>query len=297
MTYSIIARDTATGQFGVAVQSHFLAVGQMVPGALAGVGAVATQANVRTAYRAEGLQLLSDGASAEEALAACVANDPMSAVRQVAMIDDKGRTAAHTGADCWKSASHYAVDGVSAQANMVASLAIPEAMVVAYQSSEGPFAMRLLAALDAAEVLGGDLRGRQSAAIYIVAGGESDVVDDDALLDLRVDNDAEPLAQLRVAVGLALAFTPMWRAIRGPACRGPVAPTPGETDEALGVLDIAQREYGPQNFEPTFWRAVALWRASRQQEANQAVAEIARENPGWKVLFDDVVSRWSIPQP
>jgi uncharacterized Ntn-hydrolase superfamily protein len=294
MTYSILARDIVTGQFGVAVQSHFLAVGNKVPGALSGVGAVATQANVRTAYRADGLQMLADGSSAQEALDACLANDPMSEVRQVAMIDADGRTAVHTGAGCWGSASHHAVSGVCAQANTVASLAIPEAMVSVFQSSEGPFALRLLAALDAAEALGGDLRGRQSAAIYIVDGDRSEV-EDDVLIDLRVDNDPEPLAKLRIAVGLALAFTPMWNAIRGPACRGPVTPTPDETNEALEVLDVAQREYGPQNSEPTFWRAVALWRASRQKEASQVVADIARDNPGWTLLFDDVVSRWAIP--
>ncbi|MEO7349444.1 MAG: DUF1028 domain-containing protein [Terrimesophilobacter sp.] len=296
MTYSIIARDVVTGQFGIAVQSHFLAAGQKVPGALAGVGAVATQANVRTGYRKEGLQLLSNGASAEEALAASLANDPMPELRQVAMIDAQGHTAAHTGTGCWKAASHHADFGVSAQANTVADRAIPGAMVAAYQASAGPLSTRLLAALDSAEALGGDLRGRQSAAIYIVGGTHTVDVDVDVLMDLRVDNDPEPLAQLRTAVGLAIAFEPMWWAIRGPACRGPIAPSREETEEAFEVLTTAQGEYGPQNLEPTFWRAIALWRASRQQEARQALTEIAKDNPGWTLLFDDVVSRWPIPR-
>lgn len=295
MTYSIIARDDATGQFGVAVQSHFLAVGRNVPGALAGVGAVATQANIRTAYRTDGLRMLSEGRSAEEALATCLTEDPHPEVRQVAMIDASGRTAAHTGSGCWNEASHYAAAGACAQANTVASRAIPEAMVDAYRTAEGPFPLRLLAALDVAEALGGDLRGRQSAAVYIVAGEPAVDVEEDGLLDLRVDNDPEPLAKLRTAVGLSLAFAPMWRVIRGPACRGSVAPTPEETDAAIAVLDSAQQEYGPQNREPAFWRAVALWRSSRQREAGEAVALIARDNPGWAVLFDDVVSRWQIP--
>lgn len=295
MTYSIIARDEVTGQFGVAVQSHFLAAGRNVSGTLAGVGAVATQANIRIAYRTDGLRMLSAGMSAEEALGACLAEDPQADLRQVAMIDASGRTAAHTGSGCWNAASHHAAAGVCAQANTVASRAIPEAMVAAYQTAAGPFATRLLAALDAAEALGGDLRGRQSAAVHIVGGEPVADVENEGSLDLRVDNDPEPLAKLRTAVGLALAFAPMWRVIRGPACRGPVAPTPEETAAAIAVLDAAQQEYGPQNLEPTFWRAVALWRASRQHEARQTVAMIARDNPGWAVLFEDVVSRWPIP--
>lgn len=297
MTYSIVARDVITGELGVAVQSHFLASGHRVPGALAGVGAVATQANVHAVYRTRGLRMMSNGASAEEALAACLADDPMSDVRQVAMLDAHGQTAAHTGSGCWGAASHHADFGVCAQANTVASPAIPKAMVLAFQSSEGPFAMRLLSALDAAEALGGDLRGRQSAAIYVVPGERSGVSDDDAVLDLRVDNDPEPLAQLRIAIRLALVFAPMWRVIRGPACRGPIEPTPEETDEALKVLGAAQREYDSQNLEPTFWRAIALWRASRQREAMAALTKVAQGNSGWRVLFDDVVSRWPVPRP
>ena len=295
MTYSIVARDDATGQFGVAVQSHFLAAGRHVAGALAGVGAVATQANLRSAYRTDGLRMLSEGASADEALAACLASDPEPDLRQVAMIDSSGQSAAHTGTGCWDAASHHAEHGVSAQANTVATAAIAETMVVAYRTFAGSFADRLLAALDAAETHGGDLRGRQSAAMYIVGDEPFSDSADDVILDLRVDNDPEPLAKLRTAVGLALAFTPMWRVIRGPACRGPIAPTTQETDEAIAVLDTAQLAYGPQNVEPAFWRAVALWRASREGEARRALRMIARDNPGWVVLFDDVVSRYPIP--
>ncbi|MBX3094937.1 MAG: DUF1028 domain-containing protein [Cryobacterium sp.] len=294
MTYSIIARDADTGQFGVAVQSHFLAVGANVPGLLAGVGAVASQANLRVEYKSDGLRMLSAGASAEEALAACLANDALPEVRQVAFIDSQGRTAAHTGSGCWNAAAHFSKSGVSAQANTVASPAIPEAMITAFETTGGSFAIRLLAALDAAEELGGDLRGRQSAAISIV-GDLASRDAGDTLLDLRVDNDQEPLAQLRRAVDVAVAFAPLWRVIRGPACRGEVAPTPDETEEALLVLDQAQQGYGAENLEPTFWRAVAYWRASQKEEARKLVSWIARENPGWSVLFDDVTSRWPIP--
>src|SRR5690606_19129114 len=119
--------------------------------------------------------------------------------------------------------------------------------------------------------------------------------EDDAVLDLRVDDAPEPLAQLRAALGIAQAFAPMWQVIRGPACRGPVAPSARESDEAIAVLDVAQRAYGPHNLEPTFWRAVALWRGARQEEAVATIAVIARGTPGWATLFDDVVSRWSIP--
>lgn len=293
MTYSIIARDERSGRLGVAVQSHFLAAAARVAGARAGAGVVATQANIGAAYRSGGLDLLAGGASADEALAVCMSEDPQPEVRQVAMMDARGEIAVHTGAGCWNAAAHHVAPGVAAQANMVASPAIPQAMVAAFQAHTGSFPERLLAALDAAEQLGGDLRGRQAAGILIVEGDAE--VDAEPVLDLRVDDDAEPLVRLRSAVARARAFVPMWDVIRGPACRGPVPPAADESVHAIEVLGTAQREYGRRNLEPSFWRAVALWRAGRQKEARVALDRIARDNSGWTMLFDDVVSRWPIP--
>ncbi|MBX3103988.1 MAG: DUF1028 domain-containing protein [Cryobacterium sp.] len=289
MTYSIVARDPESGQFGIAVQSHFLAVGAAVPSIKAGVGAVASQANLRIEYKDLGLKYLANGDSAGTALRKCLATDPNPEVRQVAIIDSVGNTAAHTGSACWNEASHYSKFGVSAQSNMVSSALIPEAMVNAFEKSTESFPFRLLAALDVAESLGGDLRGQQSAAILIA--GDQEASEEHPALDLRVDNDAEPLVSLRKAVRIALAFAPMWRVIRGPACRGVAAPTNAETEEAIAVLQRAQTEYGVENLEPTFWLAVAKWRGNSQSEAEQLVSEIAKSNSGWTRLFQDVISR------
>ena len=170
MTYSIVARDPDTGSLGIAVQSHFFGVGRIVPWAEPGVGAVATQAFAEVSYGPLGLDLMRAGRSAPEALAQLVQADPGADTRQVAMVDAGGNVAAHTGARCVAAAGDSADDQVTAQANMVADDSCWPAMVAAYTSASGGLAGRLLAALDAAENEGGDVRGRQSAAILIVAG-------------------------------------------------------------------------------------------------------------------------------
>ncbi len=292
MTYSIVARDGATGQLGVAVHSHFLAVGRHVAAARAGVGAVAAQAEVSAAYRTRGLDRMQGGLSAGDALRSCLAEDDKPEARQVAMLDVAGEVAVHTGTDCFHSRAHHTRPGVSAQANMVADPGIPQAMVESYLATEGHFARRLLAALNAAEELGGDLRGRQSAAILIVDADPVAPPEDGAVLDLRVDDDPDPLSRLGRAVGLALAFEAMWDVIRGPACRGEAMPTPAQSDDAMLLLEDTQRVYGAENREPSFWRSVALWRAGRHSDALAALAELSEGAPGWRALFQDVTSRW-----
>ena len=290
MTYSIAARDPGTGLLGVAVQSHFLAVGRNVPYGRPGIGIVATQANVRAEYGPDGLARMAAGLPAAEALVACLADDPAPDVRQAGFVDAAGRAAAHTGSGCWRQAAHHTVDGATAQANMVHDAAIPHAMIEAYLAAEGTFAGRLLGALDAAESLGGDLRGRQSAALYIISGDPA-ATDNGVLVDLRVDNHADPLGELAGALRVHEAFVPLWDVIRGPACRGSQRPTPDETALALRVLRHAQVGYGPGNLEPTFWHAVALWRSGRRSEAELEISHIAEDNPGWRLLFTDVASR------
>ena len=169
-TYSIVAYDEATGQLGVAVQSHWFSVGALVPWAKAGVGAVATQSFVRVEYGPEGLALMEEGVSAEEALAQLVAQDAQSAVRQVAMIDVKGSVAAHTGDKCIEYAGHRVGKNYSVQANLMASDQVPRAMAEGFEKAEGDLAERLMVALEAAEAAGGDIRGKQSAAILVVSG-------------------------------------------------------------------------------------------------------------------------------
>src|ERR1700737_4704910 len=168
MTYSIVARDKETGELGVAVQSHYFQVGPVVPWALAGVGAVATQSHVNHSYGPLGLDLMQAGYSAEQALAAVTAGDPQANVRQCAMVDAAGNVAAHTGSKCIPAAGHLTGDGFSVQANLMEKDTVWAAMADAYTTTDAPLAERMMAALDAAEAEGGDIRGQQSAAMLVV---------------------------------------------------------------------------------------------------------------------------------
>jgi uncharacterized Ntn-hydrolase superfamily protein len=197
MTYSIVARDPRTGELGVAVQSCYFSVGSIVPWADAGVGAVATQSFVDPAYGPLGLELMRRGKSAPEALQALVAIDPGAAVRQVAMIDAAGRVAVHTGARCLEAAGHCLGEQVSAQANLMARATVWPAMLATFIETAGGLAERLLAALDAAEAEGGDRRGKQSAAMLIVRAQPTGKVWLDRVVDLRVEDHAEPVRELR----------------------------------------------------------------------------------------------------
>jgi uncharacterized Ntn-hydrolase superfamily protein len=167
-TYSIVARDAETGEMGVAVQSHWFSVGSIVTWAEAGVGAIATQSFVDPAYGPRGLELMKSGLSADQALKALLLVDGGRDVRQVAFIDSSGQVAAHTGAKCIESAGHHVGDGYSVQANMMLNDEVVPAMAKAYESARGDLANRLMAALTAAQSVGGDIRGRQSAAMLIV---------------------------------------------------------------------------------------------------------------------------------
>jgi uncharacterized Ntn-hydrolase superfamily protein len=192
MTYSIVARDS-TGELGVAVQSHWFNVGPIVPWARPGVGAVATQANAEVAYGPRALDLLAQGMSASEALSRLLAEDPLAESRQVAIVDAGGAVAAHTGGACMAFAGDVQGEGVSCQANIMATEAVWPAMLAAYASGHGSLTARLLGALDAAEAEGGDLRGRQSAAVLVVpAAGEPW----ETVVSLRVEDHPEPLAEL-----------------------------------------------------------------------------------------------------
>src|SRR2546426_7018147 len=187
-TFSIVARDPVTGDLGVAVQSHWFSVGPTVPWAEPGVGAVATQSFVRIDYGPEGLKLMRQGVSAPEALKRLVAGDEGRDVRQVAMIDGGGHVAAHTGVRCIQAAGHHVGDNYSVQANLMVDAGVWPAMAKAFETTKGDLAERMLAALDAAQYAGGDIRGRQSAAILIVSGTRSDKPWNDKLLELRVED-------------------------------------------------------------------------------------------------------------
>ena len=196
MTYSIVARDPETGELGVAVQSCYYQVGPVVPWGLAGVGAVATQSMVNIALGPAGVVLLRLGYRAGEALDAVLAGDPQREWRQCAMVDAAGGAAAHTGPHCIAEAGHRVGDGYTVQANLMERDTVWDAMSSAYEAATGPLAERLLAALDAAEGEGGDIRGKQSAAMLVLTGAPTGRAWEDRLIDLRVEDHPEPLAEL-----------------------------------------------------------------------------------------------------
>jgi uncharacterized Ntn-hydrolase superfamily protein len=198
MTWSIIAKDPETGAFGVAVTTKFFAVGALCPFGAGRIGALATQAFVNPLYGTDGLQLLAEGRSAEEIVAILTAGDPGREVRQIHVIDRDGRTAAHTGGECVDWCGHLADRGVSVAGNMLAGPAVIEATLETFRKRRDlPLAERLMAALDAGQAEGGDKRGKQSAALKIWRTEPYPV------LDLRVDDHAEPLAELRRLYGVA----------------------------------------------------------------------------------------------
>jgi uncharacterized Ntn-hydrolase superfamily protein len=275
-TYSIVARDPATGQIGVAVQSHWFSVGPIVPWAEAGVGAVATQSFVEPSYGYQGLDLMRSGKSAPDVLKALLGVDAQAAGRQVAMIDAQGRVAAHTGAACIAMAGHSTGEQYSVQANMMLRDTVWPAMAKAYESTKGDLAERLLAALEAAEREGGDIRGRQSAAIVVVSGTNTGRPWVDRIVDLRVEDSATPVAELRRLVALKRAYDRMNRG-----------------DELFATKDIegALREYAaaemavPENVEMVFWHAVTLANAGRVDEALPLLKRVYAADTNWKELL------------
>lgn len=196
-TFSIVACDPQTGEWGVAVQSRVLAVGALVPFARAGVGAIATQAYCNTTYGPRGLELLAEGRTAEEVVAALIADDPDRAQRQVAVVDAQGRVAHHTGSECFAWAGAKAGTHYSCQGNILTGQDVVEAMGQAFEATEGELADRLMAALAAGQEAGGDRRGQQSAALLVVQKDAGYGGFDDRKYDLRVDDHETPIAELQ----------------------------------------------------------------------------------------------------
>ncbi len=202
MTFSIAAYDPLTGDCGVAVASKFLAVGAMVPWAKAGAGAVATQALGNVTYGPDGLALLAQGKSARETLDALLAADPLRERRQVGIVDLLGGSAAHTGSGCSAYAAHRTGEGFAVQGNILAGAQVLDAMVEVFKLSRGELADRLLAALAAGDEAGGDKRGKQGAALFVARPNGGYGGNNDRYLDLRVDDDSQPVHQLKDLVEL-----------------------------------------------------------------------------------------------
>ena len=275
-TFSIVARDPQSGEMGVTVQSHWFSVGSLVAWAEAGVGAVATQAIAEVTYGPLGLALMRAGKSAPEALASLLAADEERELRQVALVDAEGRVATHTGARCIADAGHETGAGFSVQANMMACPDVWPAMARAYREAEGDLAERMLAGLEAGQAAGGDIRGKQSAAILVVKGASTGRPWADTVMDLRVEDHPEPIRELRRLVGLHRAYQHM---NRGDELLGA-----GEVEAALHEYRTAA-EMAPEIEELPFWHAVTLADLDRVDEALPIFRDVFARNADWATLL------------
>ena len=295
MTYSIVARDPSSGWLGVAVQSHYFGTGRVVTWAEAGVGAVATQSIPEVAYGPRGLERMGSGRSASEALASLLAEDPQRTLRQVGMVDAQGNVAVHTGEHCLAEAGHATGPQVGVQANLMERPTAWGAMRSAYeQATSEPFPHRLLVALEAAEHEGGDLRGRQSAALVVVSSTRSDAPWRERLVDLRVDDHPDPLGELRRLLELHVAFERLARIFVSGILFGPLTAESPSLAHALGELDATQAALEP-NREPTFWQAVLLAKSGRTAEARAKLSKACETNPRWSLLVERLVPSGIMP--
>jgi uncharacterized Ntn-hydrolase superfamily protein len=274
-TFSIVARDPVTGEIGVAVQSHWFSVGSVVPWAESGVGAVATQSFVDPTYGKLGLELMRTGKTAPEALKALLAGDDGRDVRQVAMIDTQGRVDAWTGKNDIQAAGHIVGLNFSVQANLMLNDKVWPAMAEAFENTKGDLADRMLAALDAAQAAGGDIRGRQSAAILIVAAKPTGQAWKDRIFDLRVDDSTEPLKELRRLVTLQRAYNHM--------NAGDLAVEKKDNEGALREYGAAEKLV-PDSAEMIYWHAVALVNMGRIDESLPLFRKVFASEPNWATL-------------
>jgi uncharacterized Ntn-hydrolase superfamily protein len=285
-TYSIVARDPATGELGVAVQSHWFNVGAIVPWAEAGVGAVATQSLVDPSYGRNGLDLMRAGKAAPDALKELLARDDGREVRQVAMIDAQGRVLAHTGGRNIAKAGHVVGENFSVQANMMLRGTVWPAMARAFEGARGDLAERMMAALDAAQKAGGDIRGQQSAALVVVAGKSSGKPWADRVFDLRVDDNPRPLEELRRLLKLQRAYNHM--------NAGDDAIEHKDHPRALGEYSAAAKLV-PGNPELVYWHAVALVNIGRVEESLPLFRKVFAQDRHWRELTTRIAEAGILP--
>ncbi|MCB0263275.1 MAG: DUF1028 domain-containing protein [Calditrichia bacterium] len=274
-TYSIVAVDTVTGEIGAAVQSHWFSVGSIVIWAEAGVGAVATQSFVNPSFGPRGLSLLKSGMTSQQAVNSLLETDDGRDVRQLAIIDARGNAATHTGKGCIPDAGHITRKNYSIQANMMLNNRVWPAMEKAFLDAKGPLAERLVAALEAAQAQGGDIRGKQSAALLVVRGKSTGNIWEDRLVDLRVEDHAEPVQEIKRLLRMHRAYDHM--------NAGDLAI---EQDDEAGAL----REYGaamdmfPDNLEMKYWTAVSLVNMNRMSEALPMFKDVFSKDKNWRLL-------------
>ena len=274
-TYSIVARDSVTVNIGVAVQSHWFSVGSVVTYGKAGVGVVATQSFVNPSYGPKGLALMEQGLSPQQALTVLLANDTGEMFRQVAFLNTKGEVATHTGSDCIEAAGHKQGKNYSVQANMMLNNTVWDAMATAFETYKGDFSDRILAALKAAQKEKGDIRGSQSAAILIVKGESTGNAWEDIVMDLRVEDNDNPVAELERLVKVHKAYDFM--------NKGDLAMEAGDTKLAESLYLSAQKLF-PDNLEMKYWYAINLLNNKDFEKAHPILKDIFNQDSNWKTL-------------
>ncbi|MFW9989222.1 MAG: DUF1028 domain-containing protein [Candidatus Odinarchaeota archaeon] len=277
-TYSIVARDPQTGEMGVGVQSHWFSVGGVVSWGEAGIGVVATQSFVNKSFGLRGLDLLKEGKTPQEAIEILLSDDEGRDVRQVSILDTQGRVATHTGSKCIKHAGHKLGENFSVQANLMLSDKVWPVMAEVFEKSKNlPLPERIIKSLEAAESVGGDIRGKQSAALLIVSGESTENKWEDPLIDLRVEDHLEPLKELNRLLKVYRAYEYM---------------NNGDLAIEKGDIDIAFREYKtaqkmlPENLEIKFWVAVSLTNQKRMLEAIELFKEVFKKDRNWRILTE-----------
>ncbi|HEX4852460.1 MAG TPA: DUF1028 domain-containing protein [Puia sp.] len=275
-TFSIVARDSITGDMAVGVQSHWFNVGAEVPWAEAGVGAIATQSFIDKSYGYKGLLLLKQGYSAQQVLDSLVAADPGRDVRQVGIVDSKGNVASHTGKGCIQYASNIKGINFTVQSNMMLGNQVCQSMAAAFEQSSGkPLPERILSALDAAQAAGGDIRGRQSAVLLVVSGKASDKPWNDRKVDLRVDDNENPLVELRRLYLVQVAYEHM--------NNGDLATEKNDMVKAMHEYGAAMQMF-PDNLEMQYWTAITLANNKEVDKALPILKKVFAKDKNWKEL-------------
>lgn len=279
-TYSIVAVDSVTGEIGAAVQSHWFSVGSDVIWAEAGIGAVATQSLINPDFGPNGLKLLKSKKSVYEALDILIKGDEGRDFRQVALIDAQGNSAVFTGSKCIPEAGHVNGKYFSVQANLMLKNTVWQAMENAFQTTKAPLAERLVATLEAAEAEGGDLRGKQSAALLVVRGNSTGQLWKDRLVDLRIEDHPNPLKELNRLLKIHRAYEHM--------NAGDLAIEKGDEQAALREYRMAESIL-PERLEMKYWHAVSLVNIGKFEEALPMFREIFQKDKNWKILIPRLV--------
>tara|TARA_B110000259_G_C14005315_1_gene397739 strand:+ start:85 stop:1068 length:984 start_codon:yes stop_codon:yes gene_type:complete len=276
-TYSIVAKDVKTGEMAVGVQSHWFSVGTLVSWGKSGVGVVATQSFVNPSYGPRGLELMESGLTAKNALKKLTDQDEGRNYRQAAMIDVNGSVDAYTGESCIESAGHYVGENFSVQANMMLNDEVIPMMKKAFvENSDLPLAERIIKVFEAAESVGGDIRGKQSAAIIVVGGEKTKNIWEDKKIDLRVDDSEDPIKEITRLLKVHRAYEHM--------NEGDLAIEENDMDKALIEYGKAQSLF-PNNTEMSFWKGIALLNNDRKKDAKEIFKKVFRKNPNWKKLI------------